>query len=142
MSPLLETHTLDEAEKMLGPRTQVTIHAQKITGCNLPLQATAVWFSKDVPENYKSSDLLPDLGMRLNDYIFSQTGDVKFRSNPLCGAPDLMMAGVVKEYFSLEVGFILLESGETVLFNLDQVWDDSRKKTKLFRMRFLTNIFQ
>ena len=44
----------------------------------------------------------------------------------------MMMAGVVKEYFSLEVGFILLESGETVLFNLDQVWDDSSNKVLYF----------
>ena len=48
-------------------------------------------------------------------------GDIKYRANPLVGAPDSMERGAVKEYFSLEMGLIQLQAGHTVLFHLDQV---------------------
>ena len=110
-------------------------------------QATAVWLSKEIPEDerYKTSELLGELSLKLHDYIHHKTGadhrihyyhvqftahiyisqfhagDIKYRANPLVGAPDSMERGVVKEYFSLEMGLIQLQAGHTVLFHLDQV---------------------
>ena len=75
----------------------------------------------DGPENYKSPELLSDLALKVQDYMFLSTGDVKYRSNPLIGAPDSMVRGEVRELTSLETGIIGLQTGETVLFHLDQV---------------------
>ena len=54
-------------------------------------------------------------------HLTFHAGDIKYRANPLVGAPDSMEMGVVKEYFSLEMGLIQLQAGHTVLFHLDQV---------------------
>ena len=37
-----------------------------------------------------------------------------------------MVQGEIKEYFSFEMGFIQLQTGETVLFHLDQVWSNGK----------------
>ena len=54
-------------------------------------------------------------------HLTFHAGDIKYRANPLVGAPDTMERGAVKEYFSLEMGLIQLQAGHTVLFHLDQV---------------------
>ena len=127
-SPFLETNTYEELEKQLDVGSSVSLNARKISGTCLPLQATAVWVSTLPPTNYKTPHLVADLATKLNDFIFSQTGDVKYRSNPLYMSPDKMVAGEVKEYLSYETGLIVLESGPTALFHLNQVWTETEKK--------------
>ena len=45
-APLLESHTHAECANMLKVGDSVNINARKITGCHIPLQATAVWVHK------------------------------------------------------------------------------------------------
>ena len=130
-SLFLETNTYEELEKQLDIGSTVSLNARKIPGTELPLQATAVWVSTHPPTNYKTPQLVTDLAIKLNDFIYSQTGDVKCRSNPLYGGPDSMVAGEVKEYLSYEMGLIVLQTGHTALFHLNQVWTDSQKKVLL-----------
>ena len=127
-SPFLETNTYEELEKQLEVGSTVSLNARKISGTILQLQATAVWVSTNPPTNYKTPQLVADLNSKLNDFISAQTGDVKYRSNPLYGSPDNMVAGEVKEYLSYETGLILLSSGLTALFHLNQVWAGTEKK--------------
>ena len=127
----LESNTYEELEKQLDIGSTVSLNARKISGAELPLQATAVWVSTQPPANYKTPQLVADLALKLNDFIYSQTGDEKCRSNPLCGAPDSMVAGELKEYVSFEMGLIVLQNGHTALFHLNQVWTDSKSQVLL-----------
>ena len=127
-SPFLETNTYEELEKQLDVGCSVSLNARKISGTDLPLQATAVWVSSQPPANYKTPQLVADLALKLNDFLHSQTGDVKYRTNPLCGAPDTMVAGEVKEFLSYEMGLIVLQTGHTALFHLNQVWTEGPGK--------------
>ena len=79
-APYLETHTRAELEWLLKPGTRVTLNARKIRGCYLPLQATAVWVSKEVPpaKQYKSSELVAQLSLALHDFILLRTGDTRY----------------------------------------------------------------
>ena len=137
-SPYLETHTWPEVEWLLKPGTRVSLNARKIRGCYLPLQvkyffvrinvlpsyqATAVWLSQEVPpaRQYKSSELVAQLSLRLHDFILHQTGDPRYQADPLLGLKDSLQPGEVVEYFSPEMGLLRLDTGSTVLFHLNQV---------------------
>jgi len=129
-SPYLETYSAIDLEKDLEVGKTVNVNVRRITGCDYKLQATAVWTSKDPPKDYKTVDLLTDLNLRLTDYIFTQTKDPKLLTNPLAGASDCVVSAKVQEYFSLEMGFLQLDSGDrgVVMFHLDQVWTDGSNK--------------
>ena len=93
--------------------------------CNISLQATAVWLSKEVPppRQYKSSELVSELSLKLHDFILHQTGDPRYQADPLLGLKESLQRGEVVEYFSQEMGLVkLLINGRTVLFHLNQVW--------------------
>ena len=88
------------------------------------LQATAVWMSKEVPQakQYKSSELVSELSLKLHDFILHRTGDPRYQADPLLGLQGSLMRGEVVEYFSPEMGLVKLDTGRTVLFHLNQVW--------------------
>jgi len=129
-SHYLETHSVKDLNVLLGIGATVNVNARKISGCNYKYQATAIWTTKDQPPNYKTVELLADLSLHLNDYIFAQTEDPKFLTNPLAGAPDCVVSAKVQEYFCQEMGFLQLDSGDrgVVLFHLNQVWTEGDKK--------------
>ena len=92
--------------------------------CNISLQATAVWLSKEVPppRQYKSSELVSELSLKLYDFILHQTGDPRYQADPLLGLEESLQRGEVVEYLSQEMGLVkLLTNGRTVLFHLNQV---------------------
>ena len=48
-----------------------------------------------------------------------------YKTNPLAGTPDIVISAKVQEYFSLEMGFLKLDSDRgVVLFHLNQVWTE------------------
>ena len=81
--------------------------------------------SKEVPppRQYKSSELVSELSLKLHDFILHQTGDPRYQADPLLGLEESLQRGEVVEYFSQEMGLVkLLTNGRTVLFHLNQVW--------------------
>ena len=82
-----------------------------------------MWLSKEVPQakQYKSSELVSELSLKLHDFILHRTGDTRYQADPLLGLQNSMQRGEVVEYFSPEIGLIKLDTGRTVLFHLDQV---------------------
>ena len=97
---------------------------------NFFFQATAIWLSKEVPKakEYKSSELVDELSLRLHDFVLLQTGDPMYRANPLLGTMDMMEQGEVREFLSPEMGLIQMTgSDKTVLFHLNQVWTSDTK---------------
>jgi hypothetical protein len=69
---------------------------------------------------------IENLNLTLNQHIFSETGATLYKTNPLTGTPDCVMSAKIQEYFSLEMGFLKLDSGDhgVVLFHLNQVWTE------------------
>ena len=79
------------------------------------------YVTMDGPENYKTPELLSDLVLKVDnlylyhpnfmdyfllphqvqDHMFLVTGETKYRSNPLIGAPDTMVSAVTNEKPSL-----------------------------------------
>jgi len=125
-SPFLATHPLIKLPTVIEVGQELKLNARRISGCSFNLQATAVWKRKDPPANYKTEDLLQNLNLTLNQHIFSETGDTLYKTNPLAGTPDFVVSAKVQEYFSLEMGFLKLDSGDrgVVLFHLNQVWTE------------------
>ena len=80
--------------------------------CNISLQATAVWLSKEVPQTrqYKSSELVSELSLKLHDFILHQTGDPRYQADPLLGLEESLQRGEVVEYFSPEMGLLTLST--------------------------------
>merc|ERR1719312_1084406 len=120
----LEGHPLSKLSCLVEVGEELKLNARRISGCSFSLQATAVWKRRDPPTNYKSEDLLQNLNLVLNQHIFSETGDSLFKTNPLAGTPDFVVSAKVQEYFSFEMGFLKLDSGDrgVVLFHLNQIW--------------------
>ena len=87
------------------------------------MQATSVWLSKEVPKanQYKSSELVSELTLKLHDFILHRTGDTRYQADPLLGLQDTLQRGEVVEFFTVEMGLIKLHTGRTVLFHLNQV---------------------
>ena len=82
-----------------------------------------MWLSKEVPKanQYKSSELVSELTLKLHDFILHRTGDTRYQANPLLGLQDCLQRGEVVEFFSPEMGLIKLQTGRNVLFHQNQV---------------------
>ena len=71
---------------------------------------------------------MDELSLRLHDFVLLQTGDPRYRANPLLGTMDMMEQGEVREFLSPEMGLIQMTgSDKMVLFHLNQVWTSDTK---------------